>query len=41
MWHSAEAKEAVTKLMIGAVPERTKEIKARWEKYSPEVWIVP
>ncbi len=41
MRHSPEAKEALIKLMTGVVPERTKEITALWQKYGPEVWLVP
>ncbi len=41
MCHNPEAKEAVTKLLEGTVPERIEEVKAWWQKYSPEVWLLP
>lgn len=41
MLQSAKAKQAVIDLMLGAVPERAKEINDRWRKYGPQVCLVP
>lgn len=38
---SAEARQAVINLMLGAVPERARDIHERWRRYDPAVVLVP
>lgn len=40
MLESAEAKQAVINLLLGAVPERAQDIHDRWKKYAPAVCLV-